>query len=108
MEVGIKRWYDDARKWGRGNFAEECKETFESLQDLSSFLKKLEEELQKLVWKSCSLCFLLAVGVRLGWGGGGRAGNQVGIPSATVFLCFVIVYSGFSPLQPNTSSQDLK
>ena len=43
----------------------------------------------------------------LGWGWAG-GGNQVGIPSATVFLCFVIVYSGFSPLQPNTSSQDLK
>ena len=105
MEVGIKRWYDDAKKWGRGNSAEECKETFESLQDLSSFLKKLEVELHKVVWKSCSQSFFLAVGVRLGWGGGG---NQVGIPSATVFLCFVIVYSGFSPLQPNTSSQDLK
>lgn len=48
MEVGIKRWYDDARKWGRGNSAEECKETFESLQDLSSFLKKLEVELHKV------------------------------------------------------------
>ena len=103
MEVGIKRWYNDVRKWGRGNSAEECKETFESLQDLSSFLKKLEVELHKVVWKSCSLSFFLAVGVRLGWGG-----NQVEIPSATGFLCFVIVYSGFSPLQPNTSSQDLK
>ena len=108
MEVGIKRWYDDAKKWGRGNSAEECKETFESLQDLSSFLKKLEVELHKVVWKSCSQSFFLAVGVRLGWGGGGGGPNQVGIPSATVFLCFVIVYSGFSPLQPNTSSKDLK
>ena len=68
MEVGIKRWYDDARKLGRGNSAEECKETFESLQDLSSFLKKLEVELHKVVWKSCSQSFFLAVGVRLGWG----------------------------------------
>ena len=72
MEVGIKRWYNDVRKWGRGNSAEECKETFESLQDLSSFLKKLEVELHKVVWKSCSQSFFLAVGVRLGWEGGGE------------------------------------
>ena len=49
MEGDVKRWYDTAKKWGRGNSAEECKDTFESLQDLSSFLTKLEVDLEKVV-----------------------------------------------------------
>ncbi|KAL9950391.1 hypothetical protein ACROYT_G042879 [Oculina patagonica] len=45
----VKKWYDIAKIWGRGNSAEECRDMFECLQDLSSFLKKLENDLGKVV-----------------------------------------------------------
>ena len=100
MEVGIKRWYNDVRKWGRGNSAEECKETFESLQDLSSFLKKLEVELHKVVWKSCSQSFFLAVGVRLGWGGrGGGESSWDPICNSFSLFCHCILRIFSTPTQ---------
>lgn len=50
-EEDVKKWYDIVKKWGKGDSAEECRDTFECLHDLSSFLKKLENDLGEVVWK---------------------------------------------------------
>ena len=44
-EEDVKRWHNTVQKWGRGNSAEECRDTFECLQDLTSFLEKLDKDL---------------------------------------------------------------
>jgi len=46
-EEDVKRWYDIAKKWGRASSAEVCRETFECVHDLSSFLKRLEKDLSE-------------------------------------------------------------
>lgn len=47
----MKRWYDIVKKWGRAISAEKCRETFERVHDLSSFLKRLERDLSEEVGK---------------------------------------------------------
>ena len=51
-EEDVKRWYDIAKKWGRATSAETCRETFECVHDLSSFLKRLEKDLSEEVGKT--------------------------------------------------------
>ena len=49
-EGDVKRWFDTAQKWSRANSAENCRDTFECLDELSSFLKDLERALAEVVW----------------------------------------------------------
>lgn len=51
-EEDVKRWYDIAKKWGRATSAEVCRETFECVHDLSSFLKRLEKDLSEEVGRT--------------------------------------------------------
>ena len=73
----MKKWHSIAKKWRRGNTAKECRDTFQCLQDLSSFLMNLEKDLGEVVGK---IFFLLlkkkeihssSVLRKLIWNGGG-------------------------------------
>ena len=50
-EEDVKRWYEIVKKLGRTISAETCRETFECVHDLPSFLKRLEKDLSEEVGK---------------------------------------------------------
>ena len=55
-EEDVRRWFDTAQKWSRANSAENCRDTFKGLDELSSFLKDLERALAEVVW--CKTSFI--------------------------------------------------
>ena len=48
-EEDVKRWFETAQKWGSANSAIKCKDTFECLEELTSFLKDLESAFGEVV-----------------------------------------------------------
>lgn len=55
-EEEVIKWFESAQKWGHANSIEKCRETFESIEELSSFLRELEKALAELVWRKTHLC----------------------------------------------------